>query len=100
MKRTLLLVAGFTSLTLGCFSQAGMLDPSYASGGRTFSNFLDINKGNEMIRGMAVQTDGKIVAVGSSISPSVIFRYNGNGTPDNSFNGDGKAYSFGFTATS
>jgi uncharacterized delta-60 repeat protein len=53
---------------------------------------------------VVIQTDGKIVVAGSS-SPALrydftIFRYNPDGSPDNSFNGTGKAVtSFGNAAS-
>jgi uncharacterized delta-60 repeat protein len=43
--------------------------------------------------GLAIQPDGKIVAAGVSNAPgqqeAAVFRYNANGTPDNTFDGDG-----------
>ena len=44
----------------------------------------------EIINGLALQSDGKIVAVGLSQGNIAIVRYNANGTLDTSFDGDGK----------
>ena len=40
--------------------------------------------------GVALQTDGKIVAVGGSDGDFALARYNSNGSLDPSFSGDGK----------
>ncbi|MBE7171191.1 MAG: T9SS type A sorting domain-containing protein [Williamsia sp.] len=44
----------------------------------------------DIVYSLAVQTDGKIVAAGSSNNDMALVRYNTNGTLDNSFNGNGK----------
>jgi uncharacterized delta-60 repeat protein len=47
--------------------------------------------GSEQLLGMALQPDGRIVAVGltSVNNDGVVYRVNANGTPDNSFDNDG-----------
>ncbi len=85
--------------SLICFSQAGNFDPSFGIAGKVNTNILDINKGNENINGIAIQPDGKIITAGTTMSPGAIFRYNPDGTPDNSFHGDGIFLSFGYKFT-
>ena len=86
---TTLLFCGITS-----FSQAGTFDASFGIAGKVNTNILDINKGNETINGIAIQPDGKIITAGTTMSPGAIFRYNPDGTPDNSFHGDGSIPEF------
>ncbi len=59
---------------------------------------LDLNPGlgEEYLYGGAVQPDGKIVLTGVTIDPNldlpqgVVLRFNANGTPDATFNGNGR----------
>ncbi len=59
---------------------------------------LDLNPGvgEEYLYGGAVQPDGKIVLAGVTIDPNldlpqgVVLRFNANGTPDATFNGNGR----------
>ena len=60
------------------------------------STFLDM-------RSVALQSDGKILAVGSRTTGTItttLVRYNANGSLDTSFDGDGKLSSSGFFGTS
>ncbi|MEP6786909.1 MAG: CHRD domain-containing protein [Acidobacteriota bacterium] len=73
------------------FDQNGSVDNSFGTGGLTvvpFSSLADI------ALGVAVQPDGKIVATGFASNGSKnqfgVTRVNANGTPDTSFDGDGK----------
>lgn len=74
----------------------GTPDNSFGSGG-VLKQFPDATAHNQM-GAMTVQPDGKIVATGfTSVPPSqstphalLITRYNSDGSPDNSFDGDGK----------
>jgi uncharacterized delta-60 repeat protein len=85
---------------INCFSQAGMLDPSFGDKGMVYTNTRDdVNKQDEHIRAIAIQHDGKIVAVGSGkpaggSTQATILRYSANGTLDNSFDNDGMAFFF------
>ncbi|MDP9302196.1 MAG: delta-60 repeat domain-containing protein [Actinomycetota bacterium] len=70
---------------------AGDLDPSFGTGGKVTQSFTGRYAGIEAV---AFQSDGKIVAVGSATTPDgdgefVVSRYNVDGTPDATFNGDG-----------
>ncbi len=84
------------NMALVRFNANGSLDNSFGSGGKVItvlSSFPDI------ISDIQLQTDGKIVASGTKCSDlacssgvGAILRYNTNGSPDNSFDGDGVAF--------
>ena len=66
----------------------GSLDTSFSGDGKQTTDFGGVDNG---ARGVAIQTDGKIVVVGRS-DPGGVFalaRYNPNGSLDTSFSGDG-----------
>jgi uncharacterized delta-60 repeat protein len=71
----------------------GDLDTSFSQDGKLFDYFIGGYR--DQIHGTAIQTDGKIVAVGQSSFGSItscgISRYNTDGTLDPTFDGDGKA---------
>ncbi|MFN0140830.1 MAG: delta-60 repeat domain-containing protein [Pyrinomonadaceae bacterium] len=74
----------------------GDLDLTFSDDGFTFDL---LGSGNvDDAYATAIQPDGKIVAVGESMIGSVrgcsVVRYNTDGSLDNSFDGDGKAYAF------
>jgi uncharacterized delta-60 repeat protein len=79
------------------YNTDGTLDTSFNGTGEvldTFPNEYVGFNGNDA-RGVALQPDGKIVAVGGFIGAGganyiAVARYNSNGTPDTSFNGTGK----------
>lgn len=67
----------------------GSLDSSFGVSGFVTTNIL----GNDRLRDIAVQSDGKIVAVGSSgVVDFTIVRYTVNGVLDTTFSGDGIAF--------
>ena len=72
------------------YNSNGTLDTSFNGTGK-FT--ISLGTGNDHIWGVAVQSDGKIVAVGQSItgtdSDIAVLRLNTNGTLDTSFNGTG-----------
>jgi len=69
------------------------LDPSFDSDGVVVQAGVPFT-------GVAIQTDGKIVAVGTSNGDFLVARYNPDGSLDNSFSGDGRAtVEFGGTDT-
>ncbi len=80
---------------LARFNPNGSLDTAFGSGGKVTTNF---GSDNDYIRGVAVQTDGKIVAGGTYTAPRnsrqggnfAVARYNPDGSLDTSFNTDGK----------
>lgn len=69
----------------------GSLDTSFGSGGKVTTSF---GTGTDIANAVALQGDGKIVVVGSSVQGSnndvAMARYNPNGTLDTTFSGDGK----------
>ena len=68
----------------------GTPDPTFGTNGIVITNF----GGSEEIRGLAIQPDGRIVAVGSSVSTAgrrfAVARYTPDGTLDATFDTDGK----------
>jgi uncharacterized delta-60 repeat protein len=73
------------------YNSDGSLDTSFDTDGKVTTQ---IGSYSEVIRSLAIQSDGKIVAVGYSYNGSnydfAIARYNSNGSLDNSFNTTGK----------
>jgi uncharacterized delta-60 repeat protein len=71
-------------------AQAGTLDSSFGVAGKVMTN---IAAGFDSAFGVAVQADGKVVAVGRTSAGGGKFalaRYDADGTLDSSFGGDGK----------
>ncbi|WP_329342860.1 calcium-binding protein [Streptomyces sp. NBC_00663] len=70
----------------------GGLDPTFSGDGKVLTSLADEDRANDV----AVQSDGKIVSVGSSADYSLgesdfaLTRHNPDGTPDAGFGGDGK----------
>ncbi len=65
---------------------AGDLDSSFGSNGIVISDF----GGNESIKNILIQNDGKILVVGYSGNDLALARYNGNGALDETFGTNGK----------
>jgi uncharacterized delta-60 repeat protein len=72
------------------YNPNGSLDPSFSDDGKQRTDFA----GSEHATGVAIQADGKIVAVGRGgggpDEDFLIARYNPDGTLDTSFSGDGR----------
>ncbi len=71
------------------FAAPADLDPAFGAGG-TISH--SITSGNDELRAIAIQPDGKIVAVGKSIVANrdfAVMRLNNDGSLDTTFSGDG-----------
>jgi uncharacterized delta-60 repeat protein len=93
-----ILVAGFsvngtdTDFSLARLNTDGSLDNSFDGDGRMISV---ISPRIDYLTSMVLQPDGKIVVGGQTnldfVGEFVLARFNDNGTPDNSFDGDGKA---------
>ena len=88
-----LIAAMLVNLVLSAAAQAapGDLDPTFSGDGVQTTAFLDDARAN----GVAIQANGKIVAVGDAISIAgssdfALARYNPNGTLDKTFSGDGR----------
>jgi uncharacterized delta-60 repeat protein len=81
-----------SGFALARFLPNGALDPSFGGGGRVITPIPQ--RDNDRVFALAVQPDGKLVAVGGSFereSVVVLARYAADGTPDLSFGGDGIA---------
>jgi uncharacterized delta-60 repeat protein len=92
--KLLLFAILFFAAAAGIFAAEGDLDVSFDGDGIVIT---DNGSGTEEIRDLAVQTDGKIIAVGYSpveSSPTmfraVVVRYNSNGSVDSNFGESGK----------
>jgi uncharacterized delta-60 repeat protein len=75
------------------FTAAGVLDNSFSDDGIVFT---PVGPANDFAHTAQLQSDGKIVVAGSAFNVSnldfALVRYNADGTPDNTFNGNGKAF--------
>lgn len=81
------IVFGYTSddFVVLKFTPSGILDSGFGSGGYTTTDIHGFDYG----RGMAVQSDGKIVGAGSSNDDIALVRYDASGTLDTGFDADG-----------
>ena len=82
------LAAGMTgnNFALARYNSNGTLDATFGSGGKVITDF---GGPNDIALGVAVRSDGKIVAAGRGLAFAVA-RYNSNGTLDTSFGNGGK----------
>ena len=102
--KTLLLVMASSVLTFTiALAASGDLDPTFGGDGKVTTNIGGALV-NDAAWGLAIQSDGKIVAVGGhndtmevgGQSDFAVVRYKANGTLDTTFHGDGKlTQSFG-----
>jgi uncharacterized delta-60 repeat protein len=85
---------GNGDFALARYNRNGSLDTSFSGDGRKTTDFYDGDYYEEAT-GVALQGDGKIVAVGVAgeryYSSLVLARYRVNGSLDSSFSGDGKS---------
>ena len=84
-------VGGGGDFAVARYNPNGSLDPSFSGNGRQRTNFMGFDEAN----GVAIQADGRIVAVGvagggATGDDFALARYNPNGSLDPSFSGDGK----------
>ncbi len=83
----------YTDMYIARFNADGTPDVAFATNGRVN---IDFDGFNDSVAALAVQIDGKIVAVGSSYSPVTfqqvvtLVRLNTDGSLDTTFDGDGK----------
>ena len=79
------------------YNTDGSLDSSFGTNGIVMTSVSDAGSFADAARALALQSDGKIIAVGDAFSTSIgrngfaVVRYNENGSLDTSFDGDGKA---------
>ncbi|MEV6977549.1 calcium-binding protein [Kitasatospora sp. NPDC093806] len=93
-----IVVAGYAGATddfaLARYNPDGSLDTGFGTGGKVTTDFAG---GSDEARGLALQGDGKIVAVGRSEVPEggvgwfSLARYNSDGSLDTGFGSGGKA---------
>lgn len=83
---------GFLSdFALARYNVDGSLDLSFGSAGKVFTDFgPNLFITNDRARDVALQRDGKIIAVGVGAERIALARYNTNGSLDTDFDGDGK----------
>jgi uncharacterized delta-60 repeat protein len=85
-----LLALTLFGLSLPSLAQSGGLDPSFGNGGKVISS---VAAGSDKARGMTVQKNGRVVAVGEakvgSAREFAVLRYLPDGQLDPSFNGTG-----------
>jgi uncharacterized delta-60 repeat protein len=75
---------------LARYAPDGSLDPEFGDGGKVTTDF----RGGDGARGVAIDSRGRIVAVGSSslhLDSFALARYRPDGTRDDSFGNDGRA---------
>jgi uncharacterized delta-60 repeat protein len=74
------------------YNADGTLDTTFGGGDGIVTT--DFSTSSDYASSIALQSDGKIVVAGNATisghSDFAVARYNGNGTPDTSFSGDGK----------
>ena len=79
----------FNLNTSATAASPGALDPSFGIAGRVVTDIF----GNDNLADIAVQPNGKIIAVGANgTNDFVVVRYNANGSLDTTFSGDGIAF--------
>ena len=88
------------SLEDRCLLTAVFLDPTFDGDGIVTTNVGQPAYGGEQVNAVALQADGKIIAVGVTSTgtfqadynkqDTAVVRYNTNGSLDNTFSGDGK----------
>jgi uncharacterized delta-60 repeat protein len=100
----------FEDFALARFAADGRLDPSFGEGGKVLTDFgpadcSDRDESTDSAHAVAIQADGKIVAVGSSDAHGscdtqgnscdnfALARYESDGSLDASFGGGGKVVS-------
>jgi uncharacterized delta-60 repeat protein len=87
-----IVVAGYSNavgtrdVALARYNRDGSLDPSFGSGGKVLTDLGGLDEASAV----AVEADGKIVAVGVSTFRFAILRYNRDGSLDSSFGSGGK----------
>jgi uncharacterized delta-60 repeat protein len=77
-----------SDLCIARFTANGLLDSTFGGDGKVATAFT---ASEDRLRAVALQPDGKIVAVGNCASINIcLVRYTATGSLDTSFNGDGK----------
>jgi uncharacterized delta-60 repeat protein len=79
----------FGAFALARYNPDGSLDTSFSGDGKQTTDFF-VGSFGDRANGVALQGNGKIVAVGTPGAGFALARYNSNGSLDTSFSGDGK----------
>jgi len=80
-------IGSSTDVVVARYNPDGSLDPSF---GTLFPGLqLTSVSGTDHAAGVALQPDGKIVAVGAAVEDFLLARYDSNGSPDATFSDDG-----------
>ena len=79
--------AGVDNFALARYNIDGSLDTTFGTGG-----LVTTNMGFAAAHDVAIQADGKIVAVGTDDVRFALARYNSDGSLDTTFDGDGKVF--------
>ena len=91
---------GSWNFAVARYNANGTLDTTFSTDGKADTDFAGTN---DFAFGVAIQSNGRIVLggyTGISGNDFAVVRYNTNGSPDNTFDGDGKAnYDFGASTT-
>ncbi|MEO8288394.1 MAG: S-layer homology domain-containing protein [Chloroflexota bacterium] len=87
---TIALLLGL-GMPVGAYAAPGDLDTTFSGDGKQITDFFGLS---DAANGVAVQADGKIVAVGYASTATngydfALARYNANGNLDSNFDGDG-----------
>lgn len=82
-----LVVVSLLAAAAPASAQGGELDPGFGDGGKVMTNFT---KGLDEATDVALQDDGKIVAVGGAGGFFAVARYNSDGSLDPTFSENGK----------
>ena len=69
------------------YDTEGRLDTTFGGDGKVATNF---SRREDLANGLAIQSDGKIVAAGTAHARFALARYNDDGSLDAAFGGDGK----------
>src|SRR5262245_5147909 len=77
----------YSDIVLVRLSPNGSPDGSFGNAGVVPHNYGTFDKAE----GMAVQPDGKVLVVGSTLGDFSLFRYHGDGSPDSGFGNNGVA---------
>lgn len=74
------------NFVVGRFSASGSLDSTFGSNGLAMTSF---DAGKDILRSLAVQSDGKILGFGNDVSDLALVRYLPNGSIDPTFGNGG-----------
>lgn len=91
MKKLIILTTLYT-FTAVIYAQPGRVDSSFGKYGVVKTHIGSFRNNHTSYKAIALQTDGKIVAAGNVVVKNMdlaLARYNTDGSPDSTFNGNG-----------